>query len=177
MTTVILRERLPGDRRHSRRQTTHNTKTRIMKFKDIKAGCLLHMLDRKNVEVEHLKVTGVTPPHADMNVGGVTNLVVDITTEDGKTYVVLSEAECAYPDSKVLATSENLILNEVRAMETAAEQALRQVDSQKEIGRRCRALMLQLDPAERDKKEIEARFSNIESKIDRIMDFVDKLAN
>lgn len=138
---------------------------------------MLHALDRKSVEVEHLRVTGVTQPHVDANVGGITNLVVDITTEGGKTYVALAEAECAYPDGKVLATSESLILNEVRAMDTAAEQALRQVDAQKEIGRRCKALMLELDPAERGKKETEARFSKIESKIDRIMDFIDKLAN
>ena len=148
-----------------------------MKFKEVKAGYMLHLLDRNSIDVQHLRITGVTQPHVDNNVGGIANLVVDVNTEDGKTYVVIADTECAYPDGKVLATTENYILAEIRAMDAAAEQALKQVEKQKEISCKCKLLMQELDPAERDKKETEERFSKIESKIDKMMDFLDKLAN
>ena len=161
-------------RRIFRKLQSNKSISNKMKFKDIKQGYVLHIFDKKEIRVSHVKVTDVSPAHVDMT-GGVSNLVVDVKTDDGKTYVVQADSECAYPDGRVLSTSEPIVLVEVKAMKSAADQTLSQIDHHRMVSDKCAALMEELDPTEREKKETEARFAKIEDKMDSIMEMLKKI--
>ena len=133
-----------------------------MFFKDLKATYPVYIFDRASVTVSTPKVTDVSIPHVDAKVGGATSLVVDVATEDGNTYVIMSDCDIAYPDGKVIATELQPILREITAMKSSAEQALRQVDTNKKLVDQCNSLLADLDPVQRERQKTEERFTKIE---------------
>lgn len=133
-----------------------------MNFKDIKQGYPIYILDRKALCAKTVNVTDVSIPHIDAKIGGATNLVVDITTEDGQPYVMLADTEVAYPDGKVISTKVEHVLRELTSMRNTAQQALDRVDKERQTVERCNALLADLDPTQREKQQTEARFTKIE---------------
>ena len=133
-----------------------------MFFKDLKSTYPVYILDRSSISVSTPKVIDVSLPHVDAKIGGATSLVVDVTADDGNTYVVMSDCDVAYPEGKVISTELPPILREINAMKSGAEQSLRQVDVNKEIVTKCNNLLADLDPVQRERQQTEARFTKIE---------------
>lgn len=148
-----------------------------MNFKDIKQGYPVYVLDRKALNAKTINVTEVSLPHVDAKIGGAANLVVDITTDDGRTYVMVADAEVAYPDCMVISTSVDNILRELTSMRNTAQQALDRVDKERQTVERCNALLADLDPAQREKQQTEKRFEKIENMQQQMFEMLKKLTD
>lgn len=153
-----------------------------MTFKELKSGYPVYLLDRTALRYEQGKVMAVGAPHADMQIGNYGKMLVDVTIQtDGKQniYSVADTEQTAYAGSLLIATSKDLVINEVRAINAQAEETLARVsDAQKTVAA-CKALLEELDTAYKEKRETEQRFREIndrfcgvEEKMDRILKIV-----
>lgn len=148
-----------------------------MNFKDIKQGYPIYILDKKTVEVKQAKASNNSSlPHADAKFGGVSNLVVDISTDDGSTYVMMADADVAYTDDKVISTEVSYILRELNAMRSTSEQAVRDVPMHEQCIEKCNRAIAELDPTQREKQLTEKRFEKIESMQQQMFEMLKKLA-
>ena len=146
-----------------------------MNFKDLKQGYPLFILDRSDMTTKTLKVSNVSIPHVDPKIGGPASLVVDVTTDEGTSFVMVADTETAYTNGKVITTDMQHILHEVGAMKATAEQALREVEQHKQTVCKCDQVLAELDPAAKDKQLTEARFTKLEQGMDAIMGMLQKM--
>ena len=146
-----------------------------MTFKDIKQGYPIYILDRKNLTAKTVNVTDISLPHIDAKIGGPTNLVVDITTDDGQPYVMVADSEVAYPDGMVITTCIDHILREITSIRNTAQQDIDRVDHKRVVVERCNNLLADLDPAQREKQQTEERFSKIEHMQQQMYEMLKKL--
>ena len=147
-----------------------------MNFKDIKQGYPIYILDKNTVEVKQVKASNNSSlPHADAKFGGLNSLVVDISTDDGSTYVMMADADVAYPDGKVISTEVSYILRELNAMCSTSEQAVRDVPMHEQCIEKCKKAIADLDPTQREKQQTEARFTKIEQAQTAMQQGMDKL--
>lgn len=148
-----------------------------MLFKDLKVGYPLYVLNRNSMSFEQKKVQNVTLPHADSKMGGVMNMVVDVTVDDNRTFVMVADSETAYPDNMVIATELAHIKREAEAVRSTAENALSQVEHQRELVEKCNRLLCDIDPTQKEKQQTEQRFSKIETNLDKLMEMMKKLTD
>lgn len=146
-----------------------------MNFKDLKQGYPIYILDRKALSAKTVNITDISLPHVDAKFGGATNLVVDITTDEGQTYVMIAESESAYPDGMVISTCVDHILREITSMRNTSQQALDRVDRERVIVERCDNLLAELDPSQREKQKTEERFAKIERSQQEMKSGMDQL--
>lgn len=140
-----------------------------MLFKDIKQNYPVYILDKQNITFIQGKVTSISLPHMDnSNPMVIGKSVVDVTIEaDGKgaTYTMPEDKSMVYAGSIVLATDKESIIREVEAMKASAEQAIANVEKQKEIASKSTNLLTELNPIFKEKQENEKRMSKMESSI------------
>lgn len=147
-----------------------------MNFKDIKQGYPIYVLNKKDVEVKQVKASNCASlPHADAKMGGIANLVVDIATDDGSTYVMMADADVAYPDGKVISTEVSYILRELNAMRSTSEQAVRDLPMHEQCIEKCNRAIAELDPSQKEKQQVEARFTKIEQSQNAMQQSMDQL--
>lgn len=95
-------------------------------------------------------------------------MLVDVTIETAgrtATYSIPENLSVTYAGNLVLSTDKDGISREVEAAKNSAEQALKQVEQQRKIVERSTALLSELNPVYREKKETEERFSKIETSV------------
>lgn len=159
--------------------TTKNI--RAMMFKDIKQNYPVFIFNKQDLSVVQGKVVSTTFPHVDMgNAQKVTptalsptnplgtQMVVDVTIEAGgktATYTIPESLSVTYAGNIVLSTDRDGIAREVEALKSSAEQVLLSVEKQKEIVEKTTALLAELNPVYKEKKENEERFTKIESSV------------
>lgn len=140
-----------------------------MQFKDVKQNYPVYILDKQNVSYMQGKVTSISLPHMDnSNPMVMGKSVVDVTIEaDGKgaTYTMPEDKSMVYAGSVVLATDKESIIREVEAMKASAEQAIANVEKQKEIASKSTTLLTELNPIFKEKQENEKRMNKMESSI------------
>lgn len=151
-----------------------------MMFKDIKQNYPVYILNKQDLSVVQGKVVATTFPHVDMNAQKVTptsisptnslsnQMVVDVTIEAGgktATYTIPESLSITYAGNIVLSTDREGIAREVEALKSSAEQVLLSVEKQKEIVEKTTALLAELNPVYKEKKENEERFTKIESSV------------
>lgn len=151
-----------------------------MMFKDIKQNYPVYILNKQDLSVVQGKVVATTFPHVDMNAQKVTptaisptnslgnQMVVDVTIEAGgktATYTIPESLSVTYAGNIVLSTDREGIAREVEALKSSAEQVLLSVEKQKEIVDKTTALLAELNPVYKEKKENEERFTKIESSV------------
>lgn len=149
-------------------------------FKDIKQNYPVYILNKQDLSVVQGKVVATTFPHVDMNAQKVTptaisptnslgnQMVVDVTIEAGgktATYTIPESLSVTYAGNIVLSTDREGIAREVEALKSSAEQVLLSVEKQKEIVEKTTALLAELNPVYKEKKENEERFTKIESSV------------
>lgn len=162
-----------------------------MMFKDIKQNYPVFIFNKQDLSVVQGKVIATTFPHVDMNSAQKVNptalsptsplgtqMVVDVTIEAGgktATYTIPESLSVTYAGNIVLSTDRECITREVEALKSSAEQVLSSVDRQKEIVEKTTSLLAELNPAYKEKKETEERFSAIEETVTGVKGSVDEL--
>lgn len=143
-----------------------------MLFKDIKQNYPVYILNRQDISYIQGKVTSVSLPHMDnSNPMVMGKSVIDVGIEaDGKTatYTIPENLGIVYAGDMILSTDKESIVREVEAMKATAEQAIKNVDRQKAILDKSKNLLLELNPAYKEKKENEQRLSKMENSIEEL---------
>lgn len=156
-----------------------------MLFKDLKQNYPVYILDKQDIKMKQGKVTSVSFPHYDNNYRPSSaqsnmQMIVDVTIEaDGKTaiYSMPENASITFAGDLVLSTEQAGLTREVEAMKNQAEMILASVERQKEIVDKATALLTELNPAFKEKRENEERFGKIESSIANLSDMMQKFIN
>jgi len=147
-----------------------------MLFKDIKQNYPVYILDKAEMTFQQGKVVSVSLPRMNMQNNTPTAfgqlpqtvMLVDVTIETSgrtATYSIPENLSVTYAGNLVLSTDKDGISREVEAAKNSAEQALKQVEQQRKIVERSTALLSELNPVYREKKETEERFSKIETSV------------
>lgn len=144
-------------------------------FKDIKQNYPVYIFDKQAVEYIQGKVTSVSLPRLQRDINGMTSMsqignsmVIDVTIDAGgrsATYTIPENLCVTYAGNLVLSTETEGIVREIEAMNKTAEQALAMVDRQKEIKDKTAALLVELNPVYKEKRDTEERFNKIESSV------------
>ena len=158
-----------------------------MTFRDLKSGYPVYLLDRTALKYEQGKVMSVSSPHADTMPGNYGKMLVDITIQtDGKqnTYSVTDTEQTAYAGTLLITCNKECVVNEVRAINSQAEESLAKVGEMQQKVASCKALLEELDTTFKDKQEtekrfrkIDERFSGMEDKMDKILSAISKNMN
>ena len=157
-----------------------------MIFKDAKINQVLYSFNRANCEVETSKIITVSPSHLEIPQGqAVTGayspapkMVVDITTDNQKTYTVNDTNELAYYLDCIITCNLSVLLKEIESHKAASEEALSKIEHHKACIAKCTELLSQYDPAQKERKEIDARFEKLENSLQSlttsITDFINE---
>lgn len=144
----------------------------MLSFKDIKQNYPVFILDKQEMAFIQGKVTSVSFPHYDANVGQMpgssTQMVVDVTVEaNGKTatYVIPESASITKAGNVVLATERESLVHEIEALKVSSEQVIASVDYHKKVVEKSSELLKELNPVYREKEESEKRFKAIEGSV------------
>lgn len=154
-----------------------------MAFKDVKQSYSVYILNKQDLTITDGKVVSVGFPHMDLNNKpqlGQSQMVVDVTIESsGKTatYTIPENLSVTYAGDIVLSTDKQGLACEVEAMKNSAEKILESVPRQKEIIDKSTAILAELNPVYKEKKENEQRFAKMESSISRLENTVNNFIN
>lgn len=147
-----------------------------MLFKDLKINYPIFILNKQEVSLIQGRVVSVSFPRMDINQSiNKTEMVVDVSIEvDGKTatYVIPESLSVTYANNLIISTDKQGLLNEVEAMKNNAEQVIASVDRQKEILEKSNALLSELNPIYKDKREADKRFSQIENSVKEVRESI-----
>lgn len=139
-----------------------------MLFKDLKSGYPVYFLDKESVRAYQGKVISVAVPRYDVQQIQPTSLVVDVTIEaDGstRTYTIPEASTLTYAVNIVLSTDKDGILREVEAIKASSEEALAQVEANKEKVTKCNQLLEELNPAFAEKRAQDKRIEGIKTEV------------
>ena len=149
-----------------------------MTFRDLKSGYPVYLLDRTALKYEQGKVMSVSSPHTDTMPGNYGKMLVDITIQtDGKqnTYSVTDTEQTAYAGTLLITCNKECVVNEVRAINSQAEESLAKVGEMQQRVASCKALLEELDTTFKDKQETEKRFCKIDERFSGMEDKMDKI--
>lgn len=147
-----------------------------MLFKDLKKGYPIFIFDRVDVSVSQGKVVNdVGLPHVDAHYGNPMEMVVDVTLEANgqtKTYTFKDGTDTGYVNNLVISTGRDAILREVEALKTQSEQELSKRPTYESNIEKCSVILSEFNPAFKEKKETEERFTKVESSIGELKDMI-----
>lgn len=150
-----------------------------MQFRDVQPNYPVFILDKQELTVKQGKVVTKGFPHPDLtSITSPSKTLIDFGIElDGKTavYTIPDDLSVTYAGNLVLSPDKTNIINEIEAIKNTAEQIINSVDAQKEKYEKASALLAELNPVYRDKKETENRLTKLESSIDDIKSMMSKL--
>lgn len=143
-----------------------------MTFKELKQGYSVYILDKENMCVKHGKVVSTSTPHIDKNgyelgVALVVDVVLDINGVVA-TYTFKEDTETGYVKQTVITTDKQNIIREVEAIKSQSEEALSQVDTHKERLQKCNDILIEFNPAIKEKQAIDERFGKLENSMDEL---------
>lgn len=147
-----------------------------MLFKDLKAGCSVYIFDRENVTFSQVRVLEVTPPHYDSHYGSPTEMVVDVSLEGfQRPYTFKDSTDTGYLNNLVISTDRNKGLGEVEALKAQAEQVLAKKASYETSVEKCSQILSEFSPVFKEKRENEARFSQLEGSVNELKSMISSL--
>ena len=147
-----------------------------MLFKEIKQGYPLYILNVNTLEVGTGTVTSVGQPHITQDkkkiAKGQLQMVIDVTANFGNTSQTIeltdSLSQTMSDDGTMLITpNQEDVANGMRMVKARCEEALRNVDNYKEVIKRCDEQLPNFDPLYKQSIASEARFSEMQSTIDK----------
>ena len=145
-----------------------------MAFKDVKQNYSVYILNKQDMTITDGKVVSVGFPHMYLNQKqtiGQSQMVVDITIESSNktaTYTIPENLSITYAGDIVLSTDKVCLAREVESMKNTAEKIIESVPKQKEVIEKATALLADINPVYKEKKETEQRFAKIEESINRM---------
>lgn len=157
-----------------------------MTFKEIKQGYSVYLLNRANdISVSVGKVKSISMPRIpsfqNMNFTQTQQMVVDVTIENGnntETYTIPDNLDLTYAGNDlVISTSREAILREVESMKNKAEDIINSVGKNKKIITACDKILIEFNPAFKEKKENEERIGKMETQIGEMSEMIKNLLN
>lgn len=143
-----------------------------MTFKELKQGYSVYILNKDDMSVKYAKVVNVSSPHIDKNgfdLGAA--LVVDVVLDTNgaiATYTFKEDTEIGYVQQTVITTDKQNVIREVEAIKSQSEELLSQVDTHKSRLQKCNDILVEFNPAIKEKRAIDERFVKLEGSIDEI---------
>lgn len=139
-----------------------------MLFKDLKAGYPVYIFHKDGEKrITQGKVTAISPSHLPQAPSMQTmQMVVDVTIEDGgfsRTYTMPDNISVTYANDLVLSTEREGVLREVEILKNQRAEELSKVDEYKKDVDECEKILAEWNPAFREKRETEERFSKLET--------------
>lgn len=143
-----------------------------MTFKELKQGYSIYILDKDEMRVKNGKVVSVSAPHIDkqgfeMGVSLVVDVVLDIEGAVA-TYTFKEDTETGYIKQTVITTDKSNVIREVEAIKSQSEEVLSQVDMHRDRLQKCNDILIEFNPAIKEKKAIDERFGKLEGSIDEL---------
>ena len=145
-----------------------------MAFKDVKQNYSVYILNKQDISITDGKVISVGFPHMDLNSKpsmGQSQMVIDVTIESNSktaTYTIPENLSVTYAGDIVLSTDKQGLIMEVESMKSTAEKILESVPKQQQVVEKTTALLADLNPIYKEKKETEQRFTKLEQSISRM---------
>ena len=137
-----------------------------MAFRDIKAGDPIYIFDRTKITLTSEIVESVTPPHIDQSNPSV-GMVVDVTF-NGTPHRFKESQEVGCFSPYVYSPDQSLILREVEAKRMSNESQISKVDQLRGELPKLDAIIDQLSPERKEKKQQEERMQKMERTIDNL---------
>ena len=151
----------------------------MLLFKDLKNNCPVHILNKQDVSITQGVATSVGFPRMPMSYKpGQNTMVIDVTiTADGKTatYEIPENLSVTYANNLVLATDKAGLAPDIEAIKNTADQVIKSYDSQRERYDKACALLMDVKPEYKEKKETENRLNKMEGSISEIRTMMEKL--
>ena len=155
-----------------------------MLCKDVKQNYPVYILDKQELTFSQGKVMSVGFPRMDVMSKPVnpinTQMVIDVTVENGgksATYTIPEGLSITYAGNIVLSTDKEGLIREIDAMKNSAESIINSMDKQKQILDKSNKLLSELNPAFKEKQEVDSRFANIENSINEMKEMFNKFLN
>lgn len=156
-----------------------NKRFLAMLFKELKSGYPIFVFDKVAVKVTQGKVVSdVGIPHIDTHFGNPTEMVVDVNVDvEGKTtsYTMRADSSVGYAKNSVISSDRDPIIREIEMMKSQAEQAVSQVEHQKDVITKCSDILAEFNPAFKEKLDITKRFETLESSVGKLSKMVESL--
>lgn len=142
-----------------------------MLFKDLKTGYPVYIFHKDGEKrITQGRVTAVSPSRLPQTPTMQTmQMVVDVTIEDGglsRTYTMPDNISVTYANDLVLSTDRDGVLREVEILKNHCSEELAKMEEYKKAVTECDKILAEWNPAFREKRETEERFSKIESSMD-----------
>lgn len=135
-----------------------------MKFKELKKGFPVYILNKDTIEYSQGKVIqDATPPR----ISNIT-MVVDVSIEQSgttKIWTLGSDLEVAQTDNTFISTDKNIIVTMLKSMQQEYDNYLKGVENVKDKLSKVNKLVGELDVTYKQQQQTEARFSRIEDSI------------
>lgn len=143
-----------------------------MTFKELKQGYSIFILDKDEMRVKNAKVVSVSAPHIDkqgfeMGVSLVVDVVLDVEGAVA-TYTFKEDTETGYVKQTVITTDKSNVIREVEVIKSQSEEVLSQVDMHRDRLQKCNDILVEFNPAIKEKKAIDERFGKLESSMDEL---------
>ena len=149
-----------------------------MLFKDVHASLPMYLFDRNTMSYQTGKVTSFTPSHIDVKAPSG-KMVVDITVafdDTTQTYTVEDGLSIAFFGTTAISPNIDCILREVESLKQSSETRLASRKHDEDVVARCKQIILDNNPALKEKAENEARFAKIEEGQTALNDKLDRIA-
>lgn len=151
-----------------------------MEAKNLKNGDNIYLFDRGEATISEGKVVSISLPHYDTNIQNPTLLVIDVTVEVGgeqRTYIMRDSAEISYNGNLSVCAGREVAIREVEGVKTKAEQTIKSIDHIRMIADKCGRILADLNPAEKEKKEMEKWKRGMESDVKDLKGMMKTLLN
>jgi hypothetical protein len=157
-----------------------------MTFKELRPNNPIHLLDKSDgVKYCQGKVLNVGQPRFDTQqmpqpgtMPSMPNMVVDVTIEaNGKTetYKFAENASVGGVGNMLVSTDINGVIREIDATIAKDEQYFADKEKVEKEYEQCKKLKSELDPAFKEKQEIDLRFQKMDEKYDNLDKKMDKV--
>lgn len=141
-----------------------------MTFKDLKPSNPVYLLHRNdNITAIVGKVTAVSVPRFPQtkDITQAMQMVIDVTIDENgnsRTYTTPDTLTTAYAgDGTVIATTRDDIIREAENIKTQCEEELAKTDLRRRQCDQCEQIITEWNPAMRERKAAEERFTKLET--------------
>lgn len=139
-----------------------------MLFKDLKIGYPVYIFHKDGEKrITQGKVTAISPSRLPQTPSIQTmQLVVDVTIDDGgssRTYAIPDNTSVTYTNGLVLSTDREGVIREVEILKNQCAEELAKIEEYRKSVSECEKILTEWNPAFREKRETEERFSKLET--------------
>lgn len=139
-----------------------------MLFKDLKIGYPVYIFHKDGEKrITQGKVTAISPSRLPQTPSLQTmQMVVDVTIDDGgssRTYAIPDNTSVTYTNGLVLSTDREGVIREVEILRNQCAEELAKIDEYRKSVSECEKILTEWNPAFREKRETEERFSKLET--------------